>query len=247
MGIHRLKIQDKSKEIEFFNQHAVKDDYNVFTSAANRKLIDSFVRLSGLAPGSRIADLGCGSGVFTELLYERGYQAVGLDISPKLLELARYKYTKIEFLQGDVEELPFESGSLDGILLSGIVHHLPDPRRCAGEVFRVVKPRGCFVAFDPNRRNPFVWLYRDRSSPFYSSVGVTSNERPIIAEQISKVFSEAGFVTGTDYLAGLAYRYVASPLARLALPIYNFVDDILFRTSLMKRFSPFVLTFGFKP
>jgi SAM-dependent methyltransferase len=51
------------------------------------------------------------------------------------------------------------------------VHRLLDPARCASEVFRVLKPDGSFVAFDPNRLNPFMYLYRDRSSPFYSSVG----------------------------------------------------------------------------
>ena len=38
-------MQDKQKEIAFFNSHAETDDYNVFSKAANKKLIDSFVRL----------------------------------------------------------------------------------------------------------------------------------------------------------------------------------------------------------
>ena len=58
--------------------------------------------------------------------------------------------------------------------------------------------------------NPFMYLYRDRASPFYSSVGVTENERPVLPFQIAGVFRDAGFAVSTDYLAGLAYRYVAS-------------------------------------
>ncbi len=241
-----VTVQDKAKEIEFFDRHAAKDDYNVFTDAASRKLVASFVRLSGLPPGARVADLGCGSGVFTSLLYEQGYDVVGLDISPKLLQLARVKYQKIEFLEGDVEALPFPAESFDGILLGGIVHHFPDPSRCAAEVYRVLKPGGRFVAFDPNRRNPFMWLYRDKDSPYYSSKGVTANERPMLAHYIASVFAAAGFQTHTSYLAGLSYRYVASPLVRLGLPVYNFLDSFMFRPSFMKRFSPFVLTFGNK-
>jgi ubiquinone/menaquinone biosynthesis C-methylase UbiE len=240
-------MQDKAIEIAFFNAHAVADDYNVFSDAANGRLVDSFVSLSGLRAGAKVADLGCGSGVFTFLLGERGYDVSGLDISPKLLDLGRKKWPWISFVEGDVENLPYENGALDGVLLSGIVHHLPDPRRCAAEVFRVLKPGGRFVAFDPNRRNPFMYLYRDQSSPLYSAVGVTANERPVIAAEIVRVFNGAGFRTSTSYLAGLSYNYVASSAARSLLPIYNVIDKWLFRPSFMAPFSPFVLTHGVKP
>jgi SAM-dependent methyltransferase len=238
--------QDKSKEIAFFDAHAEADDYDVFTAAANNKLIDAFDRLSGLLPGARVVDLGCGSGVFTELLRRRGYSAVGVDISPKLVTLGRARYPGLELLEGDAENLPFPSGSLDGVLLSGLVHHFPDPRRLAAEVNRILKPGGRFVAFDPNRMNPFMYLYRDRSSPFYSSIGVTDNERPILARQVVGVFSEQGFKVQTDYLAGLAYRYVASKRTRLLLPIYNFIDNVVFDLPVMKPLRPFVLTSGVK-
>jgi len=239
--------QDKRKEVEFFDQSAEEDEYNVFTQAASRKLIENFSRLSGLSSGRKVADLGCGSGVFTGLLQQMGYKAIGLDISAKQLTIARSKYPSISFLEGDVEDLPFPSEDLDGVLLSGVVHHLPDPARCAAEVFRVLKAGGFFFAFDPNRRNPFMWLYRDRGSPFYSKTGVTENERPVVAEEVRRIFATAGLRSRTDYLSGLSYRYVASPITRLVLPAYNLLDQVLFRASLMKPYSPFVLTLGEKP
>ena len=240
-------VQDKQKEIAFFDAHAAADAYDVFTPEASARLVDAFVRLSGLAPGARVADLGCGSGAFTHLLARRGYACVGLDISPKLVELGRRKYPDVEFLEGDVEHLPFPDASLDGILLSAIVHHLPDPSRCAAEVFRVLRPGGRFVAFDPNRLNPFMWLYRDRASPFYSSVGVTENERPVLAQAVAAVFQRAGFTVSSHYLSGLAYRYVASSRVRLVLPIYNWIDATVFGLGIMERLRPFVLTAGEKP
>ena len=112
--------------------------------------------------------------------------------------------------------LPFATASFDGILLSGIVHHLPDPKRCAAEVFRVLRPGGRFVAFDPNRMNPFMWLYRDRSSPFYSSVGVTENERPVLAKAVAGSISRRR-IQG-EYRIPLEptlslYRFIARALA----------------------------------
>ncbi|HLW23012.1 MAG TPA: class I SAM-dependent methyltransferase [Steroidobacteraceae bacterium] len=240
-------MQDKRNEIAFFNAHAASDDYNVFSESANARLIDSFVRLTRLDPGARVIDLGCGSGIFTYLLSRRGYRVSGLDISPKLLELARAKYPGLQFDEGDVEALPYEDASVDGVLLSGIVHHLPDVKPCATEVMRVLKPKGRFVAFDPNRANPFMYLYRDPSSPFYSSVGVTVNERPICARAAAAAFRAAGLEVGTDYLSRLPYRYVASPIARVGLSIYNFIDNWMFRPGFMKPHSAFVLTYGEKP
>jgi SAM-dependent methyltransferase len=160
--------------------------------------------------------------------------------------LGRHKYPGLELIEGDAENLPFESASLDGVLLSGLVHHFPDPRRLAGEVKRVLRNGGRFVAFDPNRMNPFMWLYRDRASPFYSSVGVTENERPVLAWKIADVFRDEGFRVQTDYLAGLAYRYVASRRTRMLLPIYNFIDGVVFNLAIMQPFRPFVLTSGEK-
>src|SRR5436305_3846593 len=195
--------QDKQKEIAFFDGHAAADDYDVFTPQASARLVDAFVRLTGLKPGARVADLGCGSGAFTALLAHAGYTCVGLDISPQLVAVGRRKYPELQFVEGDIEHLPFPDASFDGVLLSGVVHHFPDPSRCAAEVFRVLRPQGRFVAFDPNRMNPFMWLYRDRASPFYSSVGVTANERPVLARETAAVFTRAGFSISSQYLAGL--------------------------------------------
>jgi ubiquinone/menaquinone biosynthesis C-methylase UbiE len=241
----RGERQNKQKEIAFFDSHAAAE-YDVFAPEASARLVDQFVRLSGLPPRARVVDLGCGSGTFTGLLRRAGYDCVGLDISGKLLEVGRRKHAGIGFLQGDIEHLPFANASFDGVLLSGVVHHFPDPSACAAEVFRILRPQGRFVAFDPNRMNPFMWLYRDPASPFYSSLGVTENERPVLARQVAAVFERAGFEVSSHYLSGLAYRYVASARARLVLPVYNFIDAKVLGLPFMKRFRPFVLTTGVK-
>jgi ubiquinone/menaquinone biosynthesis C-methylase UbiE len=238
--------QDKGKEIAFFDNHAAADSYDVFEPESSARLIQTVVRLGRFAPGARVADLGCGSGVFSGILRQHGCRCTGLDISPKLIELARRKYPDIEFLEGDVEHLPFADASFDGVLLGGIVHHLPDPSRCAQEVHRVLRPGGRFVAFDPNRMNPFMYLYRDRSSPFYSQVGVTENERPVLAHQTAATFRAAGFSVETDYQENLRYRYIASSRMRWLLPAYNAIDSVVFAPRFMRAFRPFVLTIGEK-
>lgn len=246
MNVPQAAHQDKAKEIAFFDRHAADDDYNVFTPESNARLIDSFKRLTGLKAGARVADLGCGSGAFTHLLQEAGFIAVGVDISPKLVAVGRAKYPGLELIEGDIEKLPFGDGSLDGVLLSGVVHHFPDPRACVAEVHRTLRKGGKFMAFDPNRCNPFMWAYRDRASPFYSAEGVTENERPVLAGRVRAVFEQAGFAVTTDYLSGLSYRYVASPRARRFLAVYNFIDAHLFNWGIVRGLRSFVLTSGEK-
>jgi ubiquinone/menaquinone biosynthesis C-methylase UbiE len=74
--------QDKQKEITFFGSHAAEDLYDVFAPESSARLINTCVGLMGLKPGARVADLGCGSGVFSDLPQRAGYDCVGIDISP---------------------------------------------------------------------------------------------------------------------------------------------------------------------
>ncbi|MFA6267134.1 MAG: class I SAM-dependent methyltransferase [Pseudolabrys sp.] len=239
--------QDKKKEIDFFDSYGASGAYDVFTPATNERIVDIVTRLLGLPPSARIADLGCGTGVFTGLLHWRGFASCGVDLSPSLIRIAREKYPDIVFLEGDIERLPFADASLDGVLLAGVLHHLPDRAACAAEIKRILRPGGRFAAFDPNRNNPFMYLYRDRSSPFYSAYGVTENERPVMAGELAETFRAAGFTAGTEFHSGLKYRYIASPMLRWLLPAYNAADQFLFRPKSMERMRQFVFTFGEKP
>jgi hypothetical protein len=92
-----------------------------------------------------------------------------------------------------------------------------------------------------------MYLYRDRSSPFYSSNGVTENERPVLADKVAATFQSAGFRTGSEFLSGMKYRYIASSTLRWLLPIYNTLDSLLFAPNFMRRFRAFVFSFGEKP
>lgn len=237
-------LQDKQKEIEFFDDHASSQQYDVFSEESSRKLIQTCLEGTGLRPGMRIADLGCGSGVFTNILSSMGFAVTGLDLSPALIARAKKSFPQIEFQVGDVEDLPYPAESLDGVLLSGILHHLPDKTACARSVHRVLKKGGVFMAFDPNRRNPFMWLYRVKKSPFYSSKGVTDNEQPTSFPEVSGVFASEGFSVSAQYLSGLKYRYVAPSLVSWLLPAYNLLDSALFSPPFMKSFRAFLITKG---
>lgn len=238
--------QDKRKELEFFDNLGEESEYNVFTDEANQKIIDTIIELLKPSLSSPLIDLGCGSGIFTQMLAARGYECIGVDLSHNLLHRGKQQRPDLMFIQADVEALPFADNSVDTIVLSCLVHHLPDPSNCAKELQRVLKPNGRFVAFDPNRLNPFMYLYRDRTSPFYSSKGVTENERPVLPKQVRDIFQSAGLECKSTYIDGLSYRYVASSTAKGLLPIYNIIDRYCFRLPWLKTFRSFVFSSGQK-
>lgn len=242
-----IPSQNKESEIAFFDSHGASKAYDVFTPDTNERIIDIVTRIGGFAPGARIADLGCGSGVFTGLLHRRGFICTGIDLSPKLIRIAREAHPGIDFQEGDIEHLPFADESFDGVLLAGVLHHLPDWTTCIAEVKRILRPGGRFVAFDPNRMNPAMYLYRDPSSPLYSSIGVTRNERLLVADDLLNAFRAAGFRVNCELHSGLKYRYIAATKLRWLLPVYNLADSLLYAPTFMTRLRAFIFISGEKP
>ena len=238
-------LQDKAAEVAFFDQHAEQGgDYDVFTPASTQRLVTRCVELLALPATGTLVDLGCGSGVFSDrLARQTGHQVIGIDLSPKLIGLASQRYPRVRFEVGDAERVALADGCADGVLLSGLLHHLPDPTRCLQEVHRLLKPDGAFVAFDPNRRNPFMYLYRDRTSPWYSPKGVTPNERPVLAHELGPLIERAGFHVSFSAIS-LDYQYVASRVMRPLLPVYNGLERALFSLPGCAGYRAILLTQG---
>ena len=108
------------------------------------------VKHARVLPGTRLLDVGCGTGVVAVTAARAGANVTGLDLTPELLQLARSNAetagVSIEWHEGDVESLPFESGSFD-IVTSQFGHMFaPRPEVAVGEMLRVLKPGGT-IAF----------------------------------------------------------------------------------------------------
>jgi SAM-dependent methyltransferase len=99
-------------------------------------------------PGRKVLDLGCRDGALTSR-YAAGNHVVGVDADREAL--AEAAKLGIETRWADLDEpLPFEAASFDVVVAGELLEHLRDPVRLVGEVLRVLRPGGTFVASVPN-------------------------------------------------------------------------------------------------
>jgi len=106
--------------------------------------------------GSQWLDVGCGSGVFTRALAQRGARVTGIDGAPAMIQAAKSfpdstGPTPDYHLVSTVELLPFASASFDGILCLSVLEYLDDPEATARELRRVLKPGGVALLSVPYR------------------------------------------------------------------------------------------------
>jgi len=105
------------------------------------------LELLGDVGGLRVLDVACGPGLYAEELVERGAVVLGLDQSPRMIELARERVPSAEFRVHDLAD-PLEwvpDASVDRVLFALALEHLDDRVAALGELRRVLRPDGALV------------------------------------------------------------------------------------------------------
>ena len=75
--------------------------------------------------GRRVLDCGCGSGVQSKLLFEKGLEVVGLDLSPRMINEAKKRVPEAKFVVGDMTKMEFTDEAFDGVYARASLLHVP--------------------------------------------------------------------------------------------------------------------------
>ncbi len=84
--------------------------------------------LSLLNKDSRILDIGCGGGVKTKYISEKGYKVLGIDFSEKMIEIAKRQNPSVNFSVVDIYDIDKISETFDGIFIQAVLLHIPKAR-----------------------------------------------------------------------------------------------------------------------
>jgi demethylmenaquinone methyltransferase / 2-methoxy-6-polyprenyl-1,4-benzoquinol methylase len=119
--------------------------YDAMNHAMTAGLDRRWRRLTAQAvvtPRARVLDACCGTGGLALAAHKAGGAVTGLDFSGRMLERARRKSAEIEWVEGDLLELPFEDESFDAVTVGFGVRNVDDLARALRELRRVLRPGG---------------------------------------------------------------------------------------------------------
>jgi ubiquinone/menaquinone biosynthesis C-methylase UbiE len=154
---------DAFTQFEHEGWERVADKYDSVWSSSTRQFIPPLLDAAGVSGNMSILDVGCGPGYVSAAARERGATPIGLDFSSEMIGLAKKMFPKIEFREGDAQNLPFADASFDRLLANFALLHLADPERACAEACRVLRPGGKFgfTTWARKEDNPFVRIVDD--------------------------------------------------------------------------------------
>jgi SAM-dependent methyltransferase len=118
--------------------------------------------LAGLAPGSRLLEVGCGGGATTRAMVAARPDLVihACDLSRAAIRVAQAQGGNIPYVVASINDLPYADGSFDAVVFYDVLEHIPDADRSLDEVFRVLRPGGILAATVPAEGQPgtLEWL-----------------------------------------------------------------------------------------
>ena len=142
----------------------IADRYDLITRllsyGRDRRWKQRLVSMAGVRPHDRVLDLASGTGDIAFEVERRGARVVALDITPRMVRVARSKphtRSRPSFLLGDMLSLPFTDEGFDVVTVGYGLRNVPHIDRALAEMYRVLRPGGRFLSLDFDRPpNPVV-------------------------------------------------------------------------------------------
>jgi len=117
-------------------------DWAELMEPVHTPLWEAMLDATQVGEGTNFLDVGCGGGGASILAADRGAQISGIDASEPLLDVARQRVPAGDFRVGDLEALPFDSGTFGAVIAASSIQYAEDPVAALRELKRVCRPNG---------------------------------------------------------------------------------------------------------
>jgi SAM-dependent methyltransferase len=205
--------------IQYFESIPYETTFYPDTDSGCYKIADKALNVivsAGMQPGAKVLELGCGTGVYTELFACSGADITAVDGSPKMIRAAADRCgPKIKYVVSDVHNLPLEDKLFDAVVGVWILQYT-DIYKVIREVNRVLHPGGRAVFIESNPLNP-VTLWR----AFNNKVA-----HPPLRWHLDKYLSDGGF----SEVVAQPFEFMPSSLDgkvfKVLKPLFHALDGI---------------------
>ena len=136
--------------------NSIGKDYNS-TRQADARIVDKLVSLLNLPQGSKIADIGAGTGNYSNAIADRGYEVIAIEPS-EVMQSQKQNHRRVSWLTAGAEKIPLADNSVDGAVVMLALHHFQDIEMGIKEINRITR-RGKIVIFAfEQAKIPDFWL-----------------------------------------------------------------------------------------
>jgi len=178
-----------------------------FTEVIRRWEVDFIKQVLNAEKPRLVLDYGCGGGWLSKLICRWGFEVVGIDLSKRLIKIAKFVCREGDFVVCDAMRLPFKDDAFNFIIGISILHHLPKLSRAFSELKRVSVSHALCLFMEPNLLNPFSAFGRK----FFPMEAHTKGEKPFAFGYLKAALRLTGFTVEKYF----ALFFIAFPIARL--------------------------------
>ncbi len=158
----------------------IANSYQTFFEPVTRHAVESLLNTAHVGTGTRLLDVATGPGQVAAQAAARGAVVIGVDLAPRMIELATQLHPTLTFHIADVETLPFAEGSFDAIVCNFGIGHFPRPERAVEECVRVLVGGGrlSFSWWDTPRTHPAPGSVYQCAAPSRGHTATRYTDRP---------------------------------------------------------------------
>lgn len=177
-------------------------------------------------PRGRLLDVGTGYGFFLALMQSRGWETMGLEVSPSGVQYGRKRWG-LSILSQPWQEAAFQEGEFDVVTAFYVVEHLPDPMAFLREVHRILRPGGMILVRYPHTTpiKDILSLMRIKNSLYHLPFHLSDFSPRTIREALEK----GGFTKTKTVIGG--FTAPSNPAGKWAGLVFGTLAEVLCQLS----------------